>query len=500
MRIEKSSSYMKNELTNESAQQEASSEQKEIENTNVQRTLQLKKQLCEEINKIKCSTIEGTFTLPPYSEQTYNEWYQSLEKLLKYNPQQAISIPPINRKPLQKDFRITQKRNRLRYRFNVPFFYTAYKITKMRWFHNLITVLLIFNVFINMYLTTEDEESHRTVFFLLRNTEFISSALYCVEMLLHLLAHGKYFWTDVWFVTDFVLLALSIVCPGFVILLCTSLNYDIMQVKENIKFLFILQALRVFRIIPRIHQLRSIVASLASAARSMVFVSILIFIVIYIFAIIGMYLFFPFTNADDNDFEYQYKFSSFGDALTTVFQLLTFDSWLQIYLEISSFTPKFITLIYFIVWLWLGAFIFANIIVGVMVDKFKNAEEKERQLQADKKESQRLIQQNQKLNRKTKEESSKKVNKQLEIIGKDLSQKIPQIFQQFEASDVDSSNSISSISKLLKKMGKDCESIWTNAEICKYFQILFKISEILNELERLEKSAAVSIKECLERK
>ncbi len=62
--------------------------------------------------------------------------------------------------------------------------------------------------------------------------------------------------------------------------------------------------------------------------------------------------------------------SSVGNALMSLFQLLTLDQWDLINRDLRRITQAVWSQIYIISWVWLGAFIFRGIFVGVIIQNF----------------------------------------------------------------------------------------------------------------------------------
>jgi cation channel sperm-associated protein 2 len=58
--------------------------------------------------------------------------------------------------------------------------------------------------------------------------------------------------------------------------------------------------------------------------------------------------------------------SNVQTAFQTLFILITLDQWEALVLEMQQIVSPVTCLVYVISWVWLGAFIFRNIIVGVM--------------------------------------------------------------------------------------------------------------------------------------
>ena len=143
----------------------------------------------------------------------------------------------------------------------------------------------------------------------------------------------------------------------------------------------------------------------------MVFITILLFTVAYIFAVIGVIFFESYTSSDRTDLIYKKSFrlvlilqiypcsvcvcvcvcvwcimcicvfvlcvyvyclyevsllSSLPNALITLFQLFTLDQWYKIYNDIIRVQNKVFTCTYILLWVWVGAFVFRNLFVGIM--------------------------------------------------------------------------------------------------------------------------------------
>ena len=58
--------------------------------------------------------------------------------------------------------------------------------------------------------------------------------------------------------------------------------------------------------------------------------------------------------------------SSLPNALITLFQLFTLDQWYKIYNDIIKVQNKVFTCTYILLWVWVGAFVFRNLFVGIM--------------------------------------------------------------------------------------------------------------------------------------
>ena len=465
------------------------------------RSLLLRHKLSQEIKSMRCQNVENSYYLSSNENLDDIETENKLGHLLKYNPSHPIGVSPIIRKKPPKHYDVLRKSNLKENQYSVPLFYVAFKITKNPIFHYFLTFLLLMNVATSVYLISVDEEQHQTMFLVLRNFEFVATVFYCFEMILRIIAKGKSFFYNKALVCDLILLIVSILPPGFVILLSTVRNGDLMKINENIKILYIFNALRVFRLVPRTKHLLRITKALLKPYKTLAYVGFLIILIMYIFAILGMHLFYDYTIAEDNDFEYQYKFSSFSNSMVTVFQLITFDCWYSICKEISSIASRFSTIVYFIVWLWFGAFVFANIFVGIMVDQFKQETEKMEEQKKYESATKATI-----LAHKQSSRGTKKINPNIQLEGKKIAQKISQIYSTFEAFET-SDKSVGTdegfkeeVNHLLKKAGDNFESTWTNEELYLYYKLLCEISDQLSDIEKYEKLSRDAIHSCLSTK
>ena len=58
--------------------------------------------------------------------------------------------------------------------------------------------------------------------------------------------------------------------------------------------------------------------------------------------------------------------SSLPRALLTLFQLFTLDQWVDIHSDLVAVSNRAFTSTYILLWVWVGAFLFRNLFVGIM--------------------------------------------------------------------------------------------------------------------------------------
>ena len=135
----------------------------------------------------------------------------------------------------------------------------------------------------------------------------------------------------------------------------------------------LLRLFRVLRLISFLPQLRLLVEALLLAIPRMGYVTLLMFIIFYIYGCLGNLFFKEAEPAAWRDV---------GTAMLTLFQVATFDNWARIMNTAMSHTHPLSPLswIYFLSFVFLIAFVFFNMMIGVIVQVFQ---EKQSQARAD---------------------------------------------------------------------------------------------------------------------
>ncbi|GBG31846.1 Sodium channel protein type 10 subunit alpha [Hondaea fermentalgiana] len=194
------------------------------------------------------------------------------------------------------------------------------------------------------------------------------------EIVLKWIANFRSFWRDGWNVFDFLVTA-GVLVPMLAQALMGSEDQSNAQNFASVaKNLRIFRTFRTLKMIAKFRSLRIIVRTVMEALQSLGFVLILLCLLMYIFAVLAIGLFSDYSNSTMEGLEYTFVFSDMIAAVRTLFQLLTLDQWYNIAKEISDEgeTNMIVTISFFVVWVALGAFIFRNIFIGVMVKNFQS--------------------------------------------------------------------------------------------------------------------------------
>lgn len=219
----------------------------------------------------------------------------------------------------------------------------------------------------------DEVEDWRTVQ-ILELLDNCTMVIFVWEILLKWIANFRTFWKDGWNVFDFLVTA-GVLVPMLAEAAMGSEDQSNAQNFASVaKNLRIFRTFRTLKMIAKFRSLRIIVRTVVEALQSLGFVLILLCLLMYIFAVLAIGLFSDYTNATVEGLTYQFAFSDMIAAVRTLFQLLTLDQWYNIAKEISSVgvVNNIITISFFVVWVALGAFIFRNIFIGVMVKNFQS--------------------------------------------------------------------------------------------------------------------------------
>ena len=174
--------------------------------------------------------------------------------------------------------------------------------------------------------------------------------VFVIEAALRLTAHyprPQSYFKDGWNCFDFAIIVLSLmpITGGF----------------STIARL--IRLLRITRLITKSTELRAIVTTLVRSIPSIFNILILLSILFFIYAIVGYHL---FRNVDPQ------HWSSFPIAVTTLFQIITLEGWVDV-MEPIILNLGPIYWIYFASFILIGTFIVINLFISVIVRKSEEA-------------------------------------------------------------------------------------------------------------------------------
>ncbi|MAF17755.1 MAG: ion transporter [Marinomonas sp.] len=133
----------------------------------------------------------------------------------------------------------------------------------------------------------------------------------------------------------------------------------------------LLRVLRVLRLVSIIPDLRVLINALLKAIPKMGYIALLMFIIFYIFGAMGS-IFFEDIN--------ETLWGDIAISMLTLFRIATFEDWTDVMYETMAVYP--LSWMYYVVFIFLTAFVFLNMMVGVVLEVMSretSAEEQQHQ-------------------------------------------------------------------------------------------------------------------------
>jgi voltage-gated sodium channel len=175
-------------------------------------------------------------------------------------------------------------------------------------------------------------------------------AVFCVELVLRIYAHGLKFFRGAWNVFDFIVVTITL-APS----------------NDSLAVLRSLRVLRVLRLISAVPRLRRIVAALLHAVPGVGAIAALLLLVFYVFAVIATKLF--ATQFPD-------WFGTIGDSMYTLFQIMTLESWsMGIVRPVMEVYPW--AWMVFVSFIFLSSFTVLNLFIAIIIDSMQTLHETE---------------------------------------------------------------------------------------------------------------------------
>ena len=177
--------------------------------------------------------------------------------------------------------------------------------------------------------------------------DWLISLIFVLEIIIRFIAEPKpgQFFKKGWNIFDTIIVTVSLIPVS---------NSDIAIVGRLVR------VFRVLRMVSVIPALRLLLNSLLKSLPQFGYIALLMFIIFYIYAAIGATL---FRNINP------YLWGDISVSLLTLFRVMTFEDWTDVMYETMSVYP--LSWIYYITFIFLTAFAFLNMIIGVVVNSFE---------------------------------------------------------------------------------------------------------------------------------
>ncbi len=171
--------------------------------------------------------------------------------------------------------------------------------------------------------------------------------LFLFEIIVRFIAqgHSLSFFKKGWNVFDTLIVAVSLI-P--------------IEDSEMVLLARLVRIFRVLRLISIVPELRILISALIKALPPMGYVLLLMFIMFYIFAAVGSVLFDEINPV---------LWGDIAVSMLTLFRVVTFEDWTDVMYETMTVYP--ISWAYYLLFIFLNAFVFLNMMIGIVIDRMQ---------------------------------------------------------------------------------------------------------------------------------
>ncbi|KAI9217835.1 Ion transport protein-domain-containing protein [Blastocladiella britannica] len=324
-------------------------------------------QLIEEFQLLEnMSMATGSSAVPPQFNSKDVRDPTTLARILEEAPGQLIKFPAVKRAGGLSD--VDRRLTRVKNKGTLPIGAWAQWVVESHAVRQFVLVVILLNA-VTVGISAElgpSMDSYPDLFQVLDMIDKLSLVLFLLEIGIQWLDSFRNYWRDPWNVFDFAVTIGTAVPEVLAILGVSESKGSFATVMQQLKTFRILRSLK---LAVRFTSLRIIVITILEALRSMALIMMLLFLVFFIFGVIAVY---SFSDMQKYPLPLRYKdsFSSLAMAMEVLFQFLTLDNWGDILKDLIVAVDPIFAHIYVLLWVWLGAFIFRNVFVGVMVSNF----------------------------------------------------------------------------------------------------------------------------------
>ncbi|MEL6288271.1 MAG: ion transporter [Pseudomonadota bacterium] len=230
---------------------------------------------------------------------------------------------------------------------------TVRAFVTQNWVERTITGLIVVNA-ITLGLETSDEVM-ATWGPVLRTIDMVILAIFVVEIIARMYAHGAAFFRDPWSIFDFLVVGIAL-----------------LPATGNLAVLRSLRILRALRLISAVPSMRRVVSGLLRAIPGMGSVTMLLLLILYVSAVMATSLF-----GDD----FPEFFGSLGASSFSLFQIMTLEGWPDIARSVIEKHPH--AWIFFVVYILLTSFAVLNLFIGIIVDAMQAEQPSAEELASD---------------------------------------------------------------------------------------------------------------------
>ncbi|XP_054841912.1 cation channel sperm-associated protein 2 [Eublepharis macularius] len=391
-------------------------------------------------------------------------------------------------------------RNRIQVRCSrfPPLSMWAYWILRSKVFKGFMIFLICLNMVVLMMITEiarNTKEHFQIIKMVLEVAIWVIILIFILEIGLHWIVGFRKYWRNPWNIFDFIVTMASFIPE--LIFFTTKASKSTTK-----RIVLVFRVLRCLKLFPRVRQVRVIIMAITKALRAMAFILLLLVFFFYVFAVAGIFFFESYTRSDRNDLEYSMYFKDMPNALVTIFILFTMDHWYAL-LQDSWKVPginKFITGMFIILWLLIGAFIFRNLFVAIMVANFQNIRndliEEMKQLEAQKQADRfklEIIESRFSPSQIYGDAAQKSQEKVVSEIASGIPSTETPDYSQFGTGPLDWESYVYKNLPGLYQADDDEQVVWPRDSLFRYFELMEKLQYNLEERQQLQHYAALAL-------
>ncbi|XP_053103877.1 cation channel sperm-associated protein 2 [Hemicordylus capensis] len=321
--------------------------------------------------------------------------------------------------------------------------------------------------------------------------------IFLIEIGLHWMVSFQDYWKNPWNVFDFTVTMISIL-PELLYIAYSARHQRIILVLQ------VFRVLRCLKLFSRVPQIRILIMAITKAVKAMAFIIVLLLFFFYVFAVSGIFFFESYSRSDRKDLEYNMYFKDMPNALVTIFILFTMDHWYALLQDMWKLpdTNTVICGLFITVWLFLGAFIFRNLIVAIMVTNFQNIRtelyEEVQQIETQAQADQFKIELMEGRYSQTHGQQDMPV-KSHDLLGSEAGSVFPGteypgiVIQDFQPHGLDWETYIHKNLPTLQQADEDEQVVWPRDSLFRYFELLEKLQYNLEERKQLQHYVALAL-------
>ncbi|XP_063962472.1 cation channel sperm-associated protein 4-like [Lytechinus pictus] len=226
------------------------------------------------------------------------------------------------------------------------------KLVDSMWFRGFILGVIVTNaILIGVQTSQELSQKYAWLFFIF---DYTVLSIFVCELILKWYNGFTIYWKIGWNILDFFIIVILLLGP----------TLKFLGSSRILRILRVLRAFRSLRSVSALAGLSVVVQTIFQSIPDMSNIAFLLLILMVVFSVVGVYLF--------GD-EFPAHFGNLQTAMFTLFICVTQDGWMGIFDRFKKSNHYMMGAIYFILAITIGAFVFANLVVAVVVTNLDKA-------------------------------------------------------------------------------------------------------------------------------